>query len=615
MNNTSVKSAIMASLFLLGGNAIAADSLSRTDAPAQMESSSKQQMITVADKKSLNAMLADSRSSAMFRPGAFSVLSDKQMVITKKNASFIKVHFAQFNIPDGSYVLVRSPDGSQSYRYSNTEAKKMTLDESINDDGVNRFSALSIVGDTAIVEFVAEKSVNERYQVHVDFAMQGYSEQEIQRLLWNQTSSDPTGRLSTCGVNERRDVQCWADSHPVEYERTRPTARILMNGSGLCTAWRVGEDNHMFTNNHCVGSQSTLSGTEVWFNYQRTGCGSGTTNDTTIVTGDQLLKTDYTLDYTLFSINDFPAVESFGYYGLDVRNALQDERIYISQHGSGNPKELSIESDQNAGGVCRVDSPLAFGRGADTDIGYMCDTIGGSSGSPVLAASSNKVIALHHFGGCENQGVRIDLIWPQVANFFGGVIPDGDNEVPPNGDPRAAFGYTTNELEVTFTDHSNDSNGTIESHAWDFGDGNTSSDANPIHTYDEAGSYEVTLTVTDNDDITDSITRTVTVAEIVDPQMVIKNISGTSRGENDIFRINVPAGMTKLTFKTFADNGDADLYVRKSFQPTTSQYDCRDISLDSNETCVINNPEPGGYWVIVRTWNAYDDLTLTGTYE
>lgn len=46
---------------------------------------------------------------------------------------------------------------------------------------------------------------------------------------------------------------------------------------------------------------------------------------------------------------------------------------------------------------------------------------------------------------------------------------------------------------------SNDTDGTITSYLWDFGDGNTSSAANPSHAYSSTGTYNVSLTVTDND--------------------------------------------------------------------------------------------------------------------
>jgi PKD repeat protein len=52
---------------------------------------------------------------------------------------------------------------------------------------------------------------------------------------------------------------------------------------------------------------------------------------------------------------------------------------------------------------------------------------------------------------------------------------------------------------VTFSSAgSTDLDGTIASYAWNFGDGTTSTSANPQHTYTLAGDYVVTLTVTDN---------------------------------------------------------------------------------------------------------------------
>jgi PKD repeat protein len=54
-------------------------------------------------------------------------------------------------------------------------------------------------------------------------------------------------------------------------------------------------------------------------------------------------------------------------------------------------------------------------------------------------------------------------------------------------------------LSVNFVGSgSNDPDGTIASYFWDFGDGSTSTEANPVHVYAAAGSYTAVLTVTDN---------------------------------------------------------------------------------------------------------------------
>jgi PKD repeat protein len=67
-------------------------------------------------------------------------------------------------------------------------------------------------------------------------------------------------------------------------------------------------------------------------------------------------------------------------------------------------------------------------------------------------------------------------------------------------------------LTVRFTGSaSRDPDGVIASFAWSFGDGGTSSLADPAHTYAAAGAYTATLTATDNDGLTDSASIAITV--------------------------------------------------------------------------------------------------------
>ena len=57
----------------------------------------------------------------------------------------------------------------------------------------------------------------------------------------------------------------------------------------------------------------------------------------------------------------------------------------------------------------------------------------------------------------------------------------------------------------------------LASYDWDFGDGTTSTDAAPSHAFAAAGSYDVTLTVTDAEGLTDSVTHQVTVDDQAPP--------------------------------------------------------------------------------------------------
>ncbi len=82
---------------------------------------------------------------------------------------------------------------------------------------------------------------------------------------------------------------------------------------------------------------------------------------------------------------------------------------------------------------------------------------------------------------------------------------------PPNIPPAASFMISTMNRTANFTDASTDSDGTISTWQWSFGDGAGSSEQNPSHTYASNGTYSVTLTVTDNAGDSGSATQTLTV--------------------------------------------------------------------------------------------------------
>ena len=86
--------------------------------------------------------------------------------------------------------------------------------------------------------------------------------------------------------------------------------------------------------------------------------------------------------------------------------------------------------------------------------------------------------------------------------------PSGTGDVP----PVASFTDTINGFIVAFTNTSKDSDGTVVSSAWSFGDRSTSALTSPNHVYVNAGTYNVALTVTDNGSKTGTTAQSVMVA-------------------------------------------------------------------------------------------------------
>ena len=148
--------------------------------------------------------------------------------------------------------------------------------------------------------------------------------------------------------------------------------------------------------------------------------------------------------------------------------------------------------------------------------------------------------------------------------------------------PAALFDFEIDGNTVTFFDFSEiaSEGWIIESWAWDFGDGNTSSEQYPVHTYENEGTYQVSLVVT-----TDIGTESVPF--VADIQIGTLNISDNNLPED--------FGLIKNYPNPFNPNTTIEYYLGESGLVTLSVYDINGKLIDS----IVNTYQVSGKHSII----------------
>ena len=179
------------------------------------------------------------------------------------------------------------------------------------------------------------------------------------------------------------------------------------------------------------------------------------------------------------------------------------------------------------------------------------------------------------------------------------------NEPPPNDPPNAVISASCSGLGCAVSGvGSSDTDGTITSYAWDFGDGGTATGVSASHTYSVAGDYAITLTVTDDDSDTDQASQLVSVTDatgaIAFVAQAMSNANSASHslvvpaavapgdglllffGTNTTATISEPTGVTGWqSLDTLAMSGATTRVWRKVAGPTDAGSTLR-INLSGN---------------------------------
>ena len=195
----------------------------------------------------------------------------------------------------------------------------------------------------------------------------------------------------------------------------------------ICTGFLVGPDLLM-TNHHCVhdnyGRPAPLELMEVYMDYYQEWRddptrGGVTAGVTTIV------KADARLDYALLRL-DKPIGNTYGWLELDPTTpATPGQSVKLIHHSAGRSKEISRRNSEI------VEVPPDIAARNPFLIGYLADTEGGSSGSPIFLREGTGVIGINHSGWFNrdgpifNGGSLMSWIVPEIEQYLPqGPAPD-----------------------------------------------------------------------------------------------------------------------------------------------------------------------------------------------
>ncbi len=153
-----------------------------------------------------------------------------------------------------------------------------------------------------------------------------------------------------------------------------------------------------------------------------------------------------------------------------------------------------------------------------------------------------------------------------------------DTPAPVTGE--ALFTYEVDGYKVTFTNTSTVS-GTV-TYAWDFGDGETSTEKNPVHTYANKGEYTVTLTVTDEQGGTHPVTTKIKVDKSTPVKLDDDSFDDWSTiGEG--FTVADDAGSVK-SFKYDFDSDNIYFYIKQEKDYTDASIFDMLVDIDPDDT-------------------------------
>jgi len=208
------------------------------------------------------------------------------------------------------------------------------------------------------------------------------------------------------------------------------------------------------------------------------------------------------------------------------------------------------------------------------------------------------------------------------------------SSIAPPPEPPTAVATGNDSVEqfqaVAFSSAgSNDNYGRIVSYAWDFGDGASSTQANPSHAFAQVGSYNVTLTVTDNDGMTatDSIALNVNYGPLVDScvnqdaftdgTLEAGIVTCLGEGSRTTFSVPEASDHKSIAITVAHSAGDVSLYYRNGGWVNLNNGSFDASSTDTNnQACIFIELAPEqDYWSYIELSGVSSGATIVVDYD
>ncbi|SDE76891.1 PKD repeat-containing protein [Pricia antarctica] len=283
--------------------------------------------------------------------------------------------------------------------------------------------------------------------------------------------------------------------------------------------------------------------------------------------------TDQTITKEKTTEEDIKVDEETKDQGITVEESTNEE-INSEPDAPINESPIAVAEASPTNG----DAPLKVsfkGNNSSDDLGiknYVWDFRDGST--------STEANPTHTFEKTGTLQVRLTITDNQGASHTD-TVTITINEKEENKEPNALVSAnpTAGEatLAVQFKGSNSNDDTKIEKYFWDFKDGSTTTNANPSHSFSKAGTYEVELSVTDDEGLTDTETVTIKVSE--KENKAPKAVASGSPLTGD--------APLEVQFKSSDSNDDTEI--------TSYFWDFKDGSTTTNKNPSHTFSEPGEY--------------------